>query len=174
MSLKGAIFDLDGTLIDSEPIYFDAAQILINQYGNGKSFDWDTKIKTLGSPELVTAKIIVDTFEIKLTPEEFLKKRNAITPENFKKCPFIPGAKELTDKFKKEYKFKTAVATSSAKINFDYKIFNKREWIKEDFDRSLEMYTVLGKVDLILSFIPFKGSLTEVKVEIPVHRLLLS
>jgi len=134
MSLKGAIFDLDGTLIDTEPIYFDAAEIMINKYGNGKKFDWDTKIKTLGSPELVTAKIIVDTFEVKLTPEEFLEKRNAITPEYFKKCPFIEGAKEITDKFKKELKFKTALATSSAKINFDYKTFNKKEWIKEDFD----------------------------------------
>ena len=134
MSLKGAIFDLDGTLLDTEPIYFDAAEIMIKQYGNGKKFDWDTKIKTLGSPELVTAQIIVDTFEIKLTPEEFLKKRNAITPEYFKKCPFMEGAKELTDKFKKELKFKTALATSSAKINFDFKTFNKKEWIKEDFD----------------------------------------
>ena len=134
MSLKGAIFDLDGTLIDTEPIYFDAAEIMINKYGNGKKFDWDTKIKTLGSPELVTAKIIVDTFEVKLTPEEFLEKRNAITPEYFKKCQFIEGAKEITDKFKKELKFKTALATSSAKINFDYKTFNKKEWIKEDFD----------------------------------------
>ena len=134
MSLKGAIFDLDGTLLDTEPIYFDAAEIMIKQYGNGKKFDWDTKIKTLGSPELVTAQIIVDTFEIKLTPEEFLKKRNAITPEYFKKCSFMEGAKELTDKFKKELKFKTALATSSAKINFDFKTFNKKEWIKEDFD----------------------------------------
>ena len=134
MSLKGAIFDLDGTLIDTEPIYFDAAEKMIQQYGNGKKFDWDVKIKTLGSPELVTAKIIVDTFEIKLTPEEFLNKRNAITPEYFKKCPFIEGAKEITDKFKKEFKFKTAIATSSAKINFDYKIFNKKEWLKEDID----------------------------------------
>ena len=134
MSLKGAIFDLDGTLIDTEPIYFDAAETMINKYGNGKKFDWDTKIKTLRSPELVTAKIIVDTFEVKLTPEEFLEKRNAITPEYFKKCPFIEGAKEITDKFKKELKFKTALATSSAKINFDYKTFNKKEWIKEDFD----------------------------------------
>ena len=134
MSLKGVIFDLDGTLIDTEPIYFDAAETMINKYGNGKKFDWDTKIKTLGSPELVTAKIIVDTFEVKLTPEEFLEKRNAITPEYFKKCPFIEGAKEITDKFKKELKFKTALATSSSKINFDYKTFNKKEWIKEDFD----------------------------------------
>ena len=134
MSLKGAIFDLDGTLLDTEPIYFDAAEIMIKQYGNGKKFDWDTKIKTLGSPELVTAQIIVDTFEIKLTPEEFLKKRNAITPEYFKKCSFMEGAKELTDKFKKELKFKTVLATSSAKINFDFKTFNKKEWIKEDFD----------------------------------------
>ena len=134
MSLKGAIFDLDGTLIDTEPIYFDATETMINKYGNGKKFDWDTKIKTLGSPELVTAKIIVDTFEVKLTPEEFLEKRNAITPEYFKKCPFIEGAKEITDKFKKELKLKTALATSSSKINFDYKTFNKKEWIKEDFD----------------------------------------
>ena len=134
MDIKGAIFDLDGTLIDTEPIYYEAADNMIKEYGNGKKMDWDTKIKTLGSPELVTAKIVVDTFEVKLTPEEFLEKRNAITPEYFKKCPFIEGAKEITDKFKKELKLKTALATSSSKINFDYKTFNKKEWIKEDFD----------------------------------------
>ena len=135
MSLKGAIFDLDGTLIDTEPIYFKATEEMIKEYGNGKGFGWDTKIKTLGSPEIVTAKIVVDTFEMKLTPEEFLDKRNAITPEYFKNCLFIEGAKEITDKFKKELKFKTALATSSSKYNFDFKTFNKKEWLKEDFDK---------------------------------------
>ena len=134
MSLKGAIFDLDGTLIDTEPIYFDATEQLISQYGNGKKFGWDTKIKTLGSPELVTAQIVVDTFDIKLTAQEFLDTRNKLTPEQFKKCPFIEGAKEITDKFKKELKYKTALATSSSKINFDFKTFYKKEWLKEDFD----------------------------------------
>ena len=134
MSLKGAIFDLDGTLIDSEPIYFDASEILIKKYGNGKKFDWDTKVKTLGSPELVTAQIIVETFEINLSPEEYLEKRNAITPEYFKKCSFMEGAKEITEKFKKKLKFKTAIATSSAQINFDYKTFNKKQWLKETID----------------------------------------
>ena len=135
MSLKGAIFDLDGTLLDTEPIYFKATEEMIKEYGNGKEFGWDTKIKTLGSPEIVTAKIVVDTFEMKLTPEEFLNKRNAITPEHFKNCLFIEGAKEITDKFKKELKFKTALATSSSKYNFDFKTFNKKEWLKEDFDK---------------------------------------
>ena len=135
MSLKGAIFDLDGTLLDTEPIYFKATEEMIKEYGNGKEFGWDTKIKTLGSPEIVTAKIVVDTFEMKLTPEEFLDKRNAITPEYLKNCLFIEGAKEITDKFKKELKFKTALATSSSKYNFDFKTFNKKEWLKEDFDK---------------------------------------
>ena len=134
MDIKGAIFDLDGTLIDTEPIYYEAADNMIKEYGNGKKMDWDTKIKTLGSPEMVTAKIIVDTYELKLTPEEFVEKRNAITSELFKKCPFIDGAKEITHKFKHELNFKTALATSSTKVNFDFKTFNKKDWLKEDFD----------------------------------------
>ena len=134
MSIKGAIFDLDGTLIDTEPIYYDAADKMIKEYGNGKKMDWDTKIKTLGSPEIVTAKIIVDTYELKLTPEEFIKKRNALTSELFKKCPYIAGAKEITHKFKHELNIKTALATSSTKVNFDFKTFNKKEWLKNDFD----------------------------------------
>ena len=133
MNLKGAIFDLDGTLIDTEPIYFDAAEQLISQYGNGKKFGWDTKIKTLGSPELVTAQIVVDTFDIKLTAQEFLDTRNKITPEQFKKCPFIEGAKEITDKFKKELKYindhvendEIKVCTAEAYENFEKQVLSQ-------------------------------------------------
>ena len=134
MDIKGAIFDLDGTLIDTEPIYYGTADKMIAEYGNGKKMDWETKIKTLGSLEIVTAKIIVDTYQLKLTPEEFIQKRNAITEELFKKCPFIDGAKEIPYKFKHELKLKTALATSSTKINFDFKTFNKKDWLKENFD----------------------------------------
>ena len=134
MDIKGAIFDLDGTLIDTEPIYYEAADNMIKEYGNGQKMDWNTKIKTLGSPEMVTAKIIVDTYELKLSPEEFIKKRNEKTSELFKKCPFIDGAKEITHKFKHELNFKLALATSSTQVNFGLKTFNKKEWLKEDFD----------------------------------------
>ncbi len=134
MNIKGIIFDLDGTLIDTEPIYHESAIRIIKEYGNGKELSWDIRTKILGAPEMVAAKIIVDTFEIKLTPEEFIKKRNEITSEMFKKCPFIDGAKEITHKFKHELNFKLALATSSTQVNFGLKTFNKKEWLKEDFD----------------------------------------
>ena len=66
MNIKGAIFNLDGTLIDTEPIYYDTANNMIKEYGNGKIMDLDKKIKILGSPEMVTAKIIVDTYDLKI------------------------------------------------------------------------------------------------------------
>ena len=132
--MKTIIFDLDGTLIDTEPIYHESAIRIIKEYGNGKELSWDIRTKILGAPEMVAAKIIVDTFEIKLTPEEFIKKRNEITSEMFKKCPFIDGAKEITHKFKHELNFKLALATSSTQVNFGLKTFNKKEWLKEDFD----------------------------------------
>ena len=134
MNIKGIIFDLDGTLIDTEPIYHESAIRIIKEYGNGKELSWDIRTKILGAPEMVAAKIIVDTFEIKLTPEEFIKKRNEITSEMFKNCPFIDGAKEITHKFKHELNFKLALATSSTQVNFGLKTFNKKEWLKEDFD----------------------------------------
>ena len=134
MNIKGALFDLDGTLIDTEQIYNGAAQILIKEYGNGKELDWDTKIKLMGSPRMIAAKIIIDTYELKLSPEEFLKKRNVITTEYFKSCSFIDGAKDITHKFKHELNFKLALATSSSKENFELKTFNKKDWLKEDFD----------------------------------------
>ena len=46
--------------------------------------------------------------------------------------------------------------------------------IKKNLYRCFEMYTMLCKVNLILSFIPLKGCLAEIKNEILVHRLLLS
>ena len=78
MSIKGAIFDLDGTLLDTEPIYDEAAQKVINEFGNGKKIEWEIKKKVIGTSAKVHSKIFVDSYEIKLTPEEFKKKRDQL------------------------------------------------------------------------------------------------
>ena len=95
MSIKGAIFDLDGTLLDTEPIYDEAAQKVINEFGNGKKIEWEVKKNVIGTSAKVHSKIFVDSYEIKLTPEEFKKKRDQLLIEPFKKCKFTTFYKKI-------------------------------------------------------------------------------
>ena len=134
MSIKGVIFDMDGTLLDTEPIYDEAAQKVINEFGNCKKIDWEVKKRVIGTPATVHSKIFVDAYEIKLTPEEFKKKRDELLIEPFKNCKFMKGAKETTHKCKYDLNLKVAIATSSSRFNFENKTYNLKNWLKEDFD----------------------------------------
>ena len=134
MNIKGAIFDMDGTILDTERIYDEATQQLINEYGNGKKLEWDIKKNTIGIPGKVVSKLFVDSYQIKLTPEEFKKKRDELLIEPLKKCQFMKGAKEIIHKCKYELGLKTGIATSSTKFNFDNKTSNLKDWLKENID----------------------------------------
>ena len=135
MDIKGAIFDMDGTLLDTEPIYDSAAQRIIDEYGNGEKITWDVKQHIVGTPSKVHCKLFVDTYKIKLTPEEFEKKRDEYLVEPFKTCKFMKGAKEMTHKCKHELNLKVAIATSSSKFLFDKKTSHVKDWLKDNIDK---------------------------------------
>ena len=134
MHIKGAIFDCDGTLLDTEPIYDEAAQKLIDEYGNGEKIEWNIKQHIIGTPPKVHCKIFVDSYQIKLTPEEFQKKRDELLVEPFRSCKFKKGARETTHKCKYEYGMKVGIATSSLKQDFENKTNHLKEWLNEDID----------------------------------------
>ena len=134
MHIKGALFDLDGTLLDTEPIYDAAAQQLIDEFGNGEKIKWEIKKYIIGTPPKVHCKIFVDSYNINLTPEEFQKRRDALLVEPFKKCQFKQGARETTHKLKYELGLKVGIATSSLKKDFENKTNHLKEWLDEDID----------------------------------------
>ena len=134
MHIKGAVFDWDGTLLDTEPIYDEAAQKLIDKYGNGEKITWNIKQHIIGTPPKVHCKIFVDSYQINLTPEEFQKKRDELLIEPFKSCKFKKGAKEATHKCKYELGLKVSIATSSLKQDFENKTNHLKEWLNEDID----------------------------------------
>ena len=134
MHIKGALFDLDGTLLDTEPIYDAIEQQIVNDYGNGKIIEWKIRQQLLGSPPLINAKLLIENYDIKLTPDEFLKLRDKLLEEPFKKSKFKKGAKETTHKCKYELGLKTAIATSSSKHNFENKTNHLKDWLNEDID----------------------------------------
>ena len=134
MHIKGALFDLDGTLLDTEPIYDAITQQLINRFGNGKKLDWSIKQHIIGATQKTSSKLFVETFQINLTPEEFQKKKDELLKEPFKNTKFKKGAKETTHKCKYELGLKIAIATSSSKNNFENKTNHLKEWLNEDID----------------------------------------
>ena len=134
MHIKGAIFDLDGTLLDTEPIYDEAAQQLINEFGNGKKIEWDIKRFIIGTPSKVHCKIFVDSYNINLTPDEFQKRRDALLVEPFKKCQFKKGARETTHKCKYDLGLQVSIATSSLKKEVENKTNHLKDWLNEDID----------------------------------------
>ena len=132
--IKAAIFDLDGTLLDSQKLYDEVNQIIINKYGNGKLYDIDSKMVNHGAPPLVGNKYLIETFQLNLTIEELIKKKDDFFKENIKLCLPMEGAKEITHILKHEYGFKMGLATSSVKTTVDIKLSNLKEWFNSDFD----------------------------------------
>ena len=132
--IKAAIFDLDGTLLDTQRLYDEINQLVINEYGNGKPYDIDLQIKIHGSPPLFGNKYLIDYFDIKLTMKEFMAKKEQYLKDKIAECKPIEGVKELTHLLKHKYGLKTAIATSSLKSSTDNKLKNHQEWIKSDFD----------------------------------------
>lgn len=51
------IFDMDGTLLDTEPVYTVATQEILAKYN--KTFEWSLKSKMMGQKAIDAAKILV-------------------------------------------------------------------------------------------------------------------
>ena len=132
--IKAAIFDLDGTLLDTQKLYDEANQLVISQYGNGKPYDAELKSIIDGKSPIFGNKYMIEYFEIKLTLEEFMEKKAQYLNNKIPECKPIEGAKELTHILKHKYGLKTAIATSSLKESVNSKLTNHQEWIKSDFD----------------------------------------
>lgn len=122
-----ALFDFDGTLVDSETVLSRINQEYINLYGDGKEYTWELKRKVMGTVN--ANETLIKEHHITKTPQEmkqFKEKRCEEISNEFK--PF-PKALELV-KFLKENGLKVAIATSSSKKFFDIKSVNCKEILK--------------------------------------------
>ena len=132
--IKAAIFDLDGTLIDTQHFYDEIHQMLINKYGNGKIYTPEYKKFIHGTSSTFGNRFIIDQFQINITLEEFIKIKENYLKEKLISNNSTEGAKELTNNLKYKYNLKTAIATSSYKDSVDFKLTHHKEWIDSDID----------------------------------------
>ena len=112
------LFDMDGVLLDTEPLYTIAYDHVMAPYG--ARLDWETKSSMMGRAALASARLVIDKFALPLTPEELLARRKPILHDLFQNAPAMPGAAALVTKLKARG-CRLAVATSSARPLFELK-----------------------------------------------------
>lgn len=110
--LKGVIFDMDGVLVNSEPMHYKACCKLMVEHN--KTIDYDYYKKFIGSTLTHLTESLVMDYELPITPDEVAEgiqnnKEYYIKRDGFEK---IEGISELLDSLQKA-NIKMAVASSS-------------------------------------------------------------
>ncbi|MER5871057.1 HAD family phosphatase [Streptomyces sp. NPDC002044] len=71
------IFDLDGTLVDSEPNYYESGRRTLARHGV-PDFTWEQHARFIGIGTLETLEILRDRYAIEAPVEELLAEQNAV------------------------------------------------------------------------------------------------
>lgn len=119
------IYDLDGLLLDTEPLHTLMIQTIANRYG--KVFDRSIQSKIAGRNALDSAQILVDILPLPITAQAFLAEREVFLDQLLPQSKPLPGAVNLTKHFH-SHQIPQAVATSSASRPFSLKITHYQDW----------------------------------------------
>jgi pseudouridine-5'-monophosphatase len=122
------IFDMDGVLLDTERFYTEVTQAIVGRWG--KTFDWSIKGNMIGRPARDSARYLVETLALPITPDEYLHEREAMLERLFPESRPMPGAPELTATLAARG-IPQALATSSGRRLFELKTTRHREWFRE-------------------------------------------
>lgn len=118
------VWDMDGVLLDSEPIHVIVENELVGEYG--KDIETITH-KLLGRRALEAAQITVKELELPLSAEEYLAKRDEGLIKKMPMVQILPGIFE-TVKHIRAQGVRCAIATSSPKHLLDAKKVGKDEF----------------------------------------------
>lgn len=117
---RAVIFDLDGVLLDTEPLYTQATQEIVAEHG--AVFDWSVKGDMIGRSALDGAEYLVDRLGIRasLSPEEYLRRRKPRLDALFPTAREITGARAFVEELLASG-VPLGLATSSERYQFELK-----------------------------------------------------
>ncbi len=117
-SITHVIFDVDGLLLDTEPLIAAIAQTIAERYG--KLLDRDTLVETGGRNARDSARILIDRLALPLTLEAYLAEKAVLVQQIYPKAKAKPGAQALVQHLQAQG-IPQAIATSSARHHFELK-----------------------------------------------------
>jgi pseudouridine-5'-monophosphatase len=119
------IFDMDGVLLDTEPIYTQVTAAIAAEHG--KVFDWTVKADLIGRPAFDSAEFLIEKLALPITPAEYLEKRTPLLEALLATTEAMVGAEAFTRELHRR-NIPIAVATSTDAALFEIKTGRHREW----------------------------------------------
>ncbi|WP_462417550.1 HAD family hydrolase [Kytococcus sp. Marseille-QA3725] len=105
------LFDMDGTLIDSEPLWMSAETRLVEEHGG--VWTHEDALAMVGNPLEVSAQIILDRTPVDLPREQIIERMlTEVAEQVARELPWRPGARELLEECR-ELEIPTALVTMS-------------------------------------------------------------
>ena len=91
---EAVLWDMDGTLVDTEPYWLEAEHDIVE--GAGGTWSEDYAMQLVGNDLMVSARFIKDHSPVELTPEEIVDALLVRVVERIRDhVPWRPGAREL-------------------------------------------------------------------------------
>lgn len=108
---RALIFDMDGVLIDSEPLHLKAYQVLLNSLG--RDYTEEDNRQYLGRKDIEIAASLIEKLKLDFTPQKLTDDKEAILERLFKEeSKAQPGVLAVLQKGK-ELSIPMAIASSA-------------------------------------------------------------
>ncbi|XP_068144173.1 probable pseudouridine-5'-phosphatase isoform X1 [Drosophila tropicalis] len=118
------IFDMDGLLLDTERLYTEATQMILDPYG--KQYTFAVKEQIMGLQTRPLAEFLVKEYDLPITWEEYAAKQKENAQLLMRNAGLMPGAERLLRHLHAQ-KIPFCLATSSSADMFELKTTLHRE-----------------------------------------------
>ncbi len=127
MKITHVIYDLDGTLLDTEPFFIQTTNSIFERFG--MQLSPDVRMMMMGRPTPLAVPLMLDQTGLPMTAEEFILERDTALALLFAGCEPMRGARELTHHLA-AHRIPQAIATSSSRESLARKIGAHSEWFE--------------------------------------------
>lgn len=114
------LFDMDGLLLDTESIYTQISQRILERHGSTETYSFDFKVTLMGLQTYDVAERFIARYNLPISADDYVRENRELAADMMPTAKLLPGVERLLRHLHAN-KVPIALATSSSKEMYDLK-----------------------------------------------------